>query len=351
MFNSIDDDYQHVAIAKAVRASAGFPVFFRPVEFRYEGHKGWNADGGIVSNYPAWIFSNEFRIRLLDALEYRPLASRPWAHFGLRLDRRPVAENALDGAAKVYISSLVRLLLVGEARSDLETRLEKLVTRSFTVQQPSGDTGVPPKADMLNFAEVTPRVVRDMYNRGRDAAGKGLGILHYTLPKRDVIEPLLKRLIDRALLVLGQGDNSTVLFRSNIFIPSKTTLFIQYSVNMTGDPDENMKLQFDAGLTGFCFTLRRPLICNLERIGQLVNNKECSSLMGNLFGMTQTQHGDVKGDRTWLASVPIFDPFASYPRDLSSTHLPHPGVHFHPLAGRTDGGRARGHESGCTSGV
>ena len=339
VFNSIDPQYKHVPIGKAVRALAGFPVFFRPAEFRETRFAGWYADGGIVSNYPAWIFSKEFRVRLVDSPEYRPLAARPWAHFGLRLERAPVGADSLSRSSQLYFESLGRLLLVGEARSELEDRLASLVTRSFIVQQPTADTGVPPDLDLLDVDKVTPEIVHDMYQRGRKAAHK-IGDLHYTLPEPEQIEKPLTTLIDRALLVLGQvdsrgkPDNSRILFRTNIFIPNRQTLFIQYAVNMTSplDKDRNLDLRFDTGLTGFCFALRRPLICNLGRIGELPRE-----VLDDLFGMTADQHELVREDRTWLASVPIFDPFDSYPRDLSSHDVPHSAAFYYPLSGRTDG--------------
>ncbi|HEV3437897.1 MAG TPA: patatin-like phospholipase family protein [Gemmata sp.] len=340
VFNSIDPKYHHVPIAKAVRASAGFPFFFRPTEFKDTAFAGWYADGGIVSNYPAWIFSKEFRIRLLESPEYRPLAARPWAHFGLRLERAPVDGDPLNTSPKLYFESLGRLLLVGEARSELENRLANLVTRSFIVQQPTSDTGVPPDLDLLDVDKVTPKIVKAMYQCGRNA-GDRLGELHYALPDRAQIEQPLTTLINRALLVLsqvdssGKPDNSKILFRSNVFIPSRGTLYIQYAVNMKGDPDENFSLRFDAGLTGFCFSLRRPLICNLEKIGNL--HKENKELLNNLFGMTADQHEQVRKDRTWLASIPIFDPLASYPRDLHSGQVPYQAAFYHSLSGRTDG--------------
>lgn len=339
VFNSIDPQYKHVPIGKAVRASAGFPVFFRPAEFRETRFAGWYADGGIVSNYPAWIFSKEFRVRLLDSPEYRPLAARPWAHFGLRLERAPVGGDALNRSSQLYFESLGRLLLVGEARSELEDRLANLVTRSFIVQQPTADTGVPPDLDLLDVDKVTPEIVHDMYQRGRKAAHQ-TGDLHYTVPESEQIEQPLTTLIDRVLLVLGQldssgkPDNSRILFRANIFIPNRQTLSIQYAVNMSSpqDKDRTLALRFDTGLTGFCFALRRPLICNLRRIGELPRE-----VLNDLFGMTADQHKLVRNDRTWLASVPIFDPFDSYPRDLSSHDVPHTAAFYYPLSGRTDG--------------
>jgi hypothetical protein len=346
VFNSIDLQYEHVPIAKAVRASAGFPVFFRPAEFQDLQLAGWYADGGIVSNYPAWIFSNQFRIRLLESPEYSPLASRPWAHFGLRLERAPIDGDHLDASPKLYFESLARLLLVGEARTALENQLANLVTRSLTVEQPSLETGVPEGMDLLDVDKVTEGLVEDMYAFGR-AAAQFIGPLDFKLPAREDIEPALARLVDRALLVLravdssGKPHNSTIQFRANIFIPSRKTLFIQYAFNMSGpeDKDRDIQLQFDTGSTGFCFALRRPLICNLEQIGNLLKDEQNSSLLHNLFGMPLEQHREVRKDRTWLASVPTFDPLASYPRDLSFSDVPtpHRAAFFHSLAGRTDG--------------
>jgi hypothetical protein len=106
--------------------------------------------------------------------------------------------------------------------------------------------------------------------------------------------------------------------------------------NPTLNHDYDLQLRFDTGLTGFCVALRRPLLCNLEKIGKLD-----PQLRDKLFGMSLDQHKKVRRDRTWLASVPIFDPFASFPRDISEPMLvpqpPHNAAFHHAVAGRTDG--------------
>lgn len=340
VFNSIEPRYRHIPIARAVRASAGFPVVLQPLEFRDRAHAGWYADGGIVSNYPAWVFSRAFRQRLLEMPEYQPVATRAWAHFGLRLERPPAGGDPLDASPSLYLESLIRLLLVGEARSQLEDRLTNAVSRSYIVQQPADRTGLPPAIDLFDVDLVTPEIIHDMYQSGREAA-TALGPFDYTLPDRSEIEPYLRTLIDQALLVLGQvdssgkPDNSRVLFRSNVFIPSEDVLSIRYAVNMDDsqrDGDRKLLLRFDTGLSGYSLTSRRPLMCNLEFIGRLPE-----ALLDNLFHMTAQQHRQVRADRTWLASVPIFDPHESYPRNVESSTIPYRGAFFHSLAGRTDG--------------
>lgn len=54
----IDGDY--FSIAKAVRMSAGFPFFFRPQTLTSaSGIKSQLVDGGMLSNFPLWLFGKE----------------------------------------------------------------------------------------------------------------------------------------------------------------------------------------------------------------------------------------------------------------------------------------------------
>jgi predicted acylesterase/phospholipase RssA len=352
VFNSIDPKYDHIPIAKAVRASAGFPVFFRPVEFKEDRYAGWYADGGIVSNYPAWIFSQAFRIRMLECSAYRQLAMRPWVHFGLRLERSPITEDPSSSDPKVYMSSLGRMLLGGESRSELEERLEKHVSHTYTILQPSdkqlpkkNKPGIEVPEDLLDINKLSKSLMEEMYRLGREESSRP-GPLSFTLPENGVIEKLLEQLIDHVFRVFGKKDNTELQFRSNIFIPCKDELYIRYSKYMekpapgeenksSANNDHDLKLQFDAGLTGACLTTRRPLLCNLQKLGQ--SDKE---LRDGLFGMPETMHNKVRKDRTWLASVPIFDPLASFPRELSiptKLELPHRTAYSNCMAGRLDG--------------
>jgi len=43
-------------IAKAVRMSAGIPLFFNPVIIKYNHCASYIVDGGVLSNFPVWIF-------------------------------------------------------------------------------------------------------------------------------------------------------------------------------------------------------------------------------------------------------------------------------------------------------
>ncbi len=61
-------------ISKAVRMSASIPLFFKPVLIRYGKCESYIVDGGILSNFPVWIFDAEgtprwptFGFRLIDS--------------------------------------------------------------------------------------------------------------------------------------------------------------------------------------------------------------------------------------------------------------------------------------------
>jgi len=56
-------DPDSLEVAKAVRMSSSIPYFFRPVKIKsnYQGKKRANCivDGGLLSNFPVWIFDNQ----------------------------------------------------------------------------------------------------------------------------------------------------------------------------------------------------------------------------------------------------------------------------------------------------
>lgn len=43
-------------IAKAVRMSTSIPFFFKPVKLKYNNNVSYIVDGGIISNFPIWLF-------------------------------------------------------------------------------------------------------------------------------------------------------------------------------------------------------------------------------------------------------------------------------------------------------
>src|SRR5438552_193804 len=95
-------------VALALRMSMSIPIFFEPVEFRnpQTGREHLIVDGGILSNYPVWLFDVQ--------------GTPDWPTFGLRLvepspatpigDRLPEPHQARGGIQAVvdYMKSLVQ---------------------------------------------------------------------------------------------------------------------------------------------------------------------------------------------------------------------------------------------------
>lgn len=52
-------DPMEFEIAKAVRMSASIPLFFKPVILKYGRSESLIVDGGVLSNFPVWIFDTD----------------------------------------------------------------------------------------------------------------------------------------------------------------------------------------------------------------------------------------------------------------------------------------------------
>ncbi|MDO7206006.1 patatin-like phospholipase family protein [Paraclostridium bifermentans] len=49
-------DPMEFEISKAVRMSVSIPLYFYPVELKYDNKSCFVVDGGLLSNFPIWIF-------------------------------------------------------------------------------------------------------------------------------------------------------------------------------------------------------------------------------------------------------------------------------------------------------
>ena len=66
-------DPMEFEISKAIRMSLSLPFFFNPVKLNYKNKASYIVDGGLLSNFPIWIFDNHecpdyptFGLNLLD---------------------------------------------------------------------------------------------------------------------------------------------------------------------------------------------------------------------------------------------------------------------------------------------
>jgi len=337
LFDSTDPRYHAVPVARAVRASAGFPGFFRPVDLTYPDGEHSYVDGGVICNFPAFVFANSFRRVLARVPEYRPFLMRPWVHVGLRFSsaRRPFVHRELRDPGAFARAMLG--LVTGQARSQLEDRLSSFVSRTITVAQPFEETGGP--GNVMDVDKVDRDTIGVMFTRGREFARKEFDSRGFHLPPETEINPELEALVRRAARIFGDATNAESAFRANIFVPSGSELVISYRANMDDpnlDTDRDLRLEYRFGLTGFCFVRRRPLVCNMELLRQAREDEGADPM--RLFGLTKEIQDLVRKDRTWLVNVPIFDPYASYPRELSANpEVGVEGLHYVELGSPLDG--------------
>ena len=100
-FPSYDVDPDGQSVARAVRASAAIPFFFRPVRQRTSAGEATWVDGGLLSNFPVDLFDRA------DSLEPR------WPTFGVRLTTRtptPPVTRAVDNPVEIGLAALDTLL-------------------------------------------------------------------------------------------------------------------------------------------------------------------------------------------------------------------------------------------------
>lgn len=337
---SLDPTYHNWQIARAVRASAGFPAFFRPIQFGHSQEESDYVDGGVIANYPAWIFGHQFRESLHRFDAGKEFAIRPWVHVGLCLGS-PTHPPKQDAAGPSSFPRNFLALMTGGARQELEKRLTDLLSRSIEIRQPEDETDAP--ESLLDFATCDRPRIEKMFKRGFEAAKRRFDQHDFSTPDLKAINPTLESLLQQALICLGQPlkdgrpDNSFLKLRSNVFMPSSSEpdrWTVAYSANMAGDPDSQLALPKFAGLSGMCVGLRRPLICNLEQVRK-ASERQVNT--GRLFGMTPDLQKQVLPDRTWLASIPIFDQYACYPTRVGDSFRPFEGRSFQEFEPGCDG--------------
>ncbi|MDS1029789.1 patatin-like phospholipase family protein [Bacillota bacterium LX-D] len=112
-------DPMEFEIAKAVRMSIGIPFFFIPYKLKYKNQTSYIVDGGVLSNFPVWIFDVEGAPR--------------WPTFGFRfMDEYESKTGSGKTNIIAYTMDLMETLL-----DKNETRYIKSKDKVRTIQVPS----------------------------------------------------------------------------------------------------------------------------------------------------------------------------------------------------------------------
>jgi NTE family protein len=237
-----------VAVADAVAASAAIPFFFRPPAIR--GAPGRNpapiyADGGLVSNLPAWSFRNEKQ-----ALE-RQQGGPPIPIFAFGLDGAAGTDAAERGRSLLgYIGDVLTTAIFGSQAlvqrfvPDLCTVMlpTPLTTLGFDCTRASADgayrEGVEAARALLRrrrlTRQITVRALQTILQEVRDAMATKRGIAVEALPnvRLSLIDPVAG----------GPGYR------------------VAASANMETDSDDRLELDPGNPIAPACFISRVPLI-------------------------------------------------------------------------------------------
>ncbi len=196
LINSVDDVYLNLSIAKVVRASAGVPGFFRPCEMSNKTERDCYVDGGVVSNFPAWIFAKLFRKEIRESKYFRWFSSKAWVHIGLRVGGDPRALPDLRGPKK--FSKTLLGMFTGGARNELESLLSDMVPRSIIIRQHYSQTDAP--GNFLDVGNLNAERIKAMVSSGRKFAEACFkrqpgSILRFS--NREDVEKQMEKLVKR----------------------------------------------------------------------------------------------------------------------------------------------------------
>lgn len=147
-------DPAEFSVARAVRASAAIPFFFRPVRVPTPGGTATWVDGGLLSNFPVGLFDRS------DSAEPR------WPTFGVRLTTRPPTPpvtRRVDGPIAIGLAALDTLLT-----DQGNAYLEEPCTVERTVFVPTEGVSV---VDFGIDAGTTTRLFESGLSAGRDFLG------------------------------------------------------------------------------------------------------------------------------------------------------------------------------------
>ena len=273
------EKYPQCVVAKAVGASIAIPGVFRPPEI----NNMILVDGGVLSNFPAWVFDDD-----------RERQKEIVPTFGFRLTSVPSAVEASAGKWKTllgYAAAFFKTTLFGD--SVLEVReIEDLNLIPIRVT-----------ADTLDF-DLNVKDKLALWNAGLVAAGDFFR--HYIGPKDpEQINQLLAYLKDKFLAEILSGGvvpQNIPHLRINVALPvepKRRKLRILYHHNMTADADQSLVLGVNEGAIGRCWQTHRMVAVDME---QAKNTFESE------WQMSKMQQALVRPTLKSLLSIPIFEP-------------------------------------------
>ncbi len=279
LFGNSPSETPNESVAEAVAASICIPFFFVPHRFRASHGLSLLVDGGLLSNFPAWVFDEE-RHRAGVLMQTGVLA--PTLGFTL-VERGTAAESGEAISPRGLLDFATRLFTTALAGDPLlETRqVANLQTIRLTVRVGTFDFDMP--------SELKEDLYYDGYRGAIEFFKSYVGPVDPAL-----MEPALKVVRGH----IGECLGRDVHLRINVALPiGDDRLRILYTYNMDEDADDRLEFNEGVGATGLCWHERSVVVCDLQ---------EAKQTFATRYHMSKYQQALVRPQLRSLLSVPIF---------------------------------------------
>jgi predicted acylesterase/phospholipase RssA len=294
LIDSFNRACENTPIASAARASGSAPFFFRPVPIPQANRGGLFVDGGLVSNFPAWVFADNLWREAPKHPALRAIIRRPLIHIGLRVTY-PERQHWSKVNPQEFLSAILGIAS-GGARNQLEEMIVSATPRPLTVRQYAPTIGGPDNVFDFNGidAQTTDSMIRRGYECGRTELEAASAVNDGRVPS--IYDPagapeaalLLQDLARQTRALLspkGPFERPTIRLRVSLFLPfpadvqsasdsgsgsSSITLRLAVGWGMTGHPDSDLAIRLETGgVIGFCYENACGAFANLEEINRL----------------------------------------------------------------------------------
>lgn len=118
--------FPHVKLIDAILSSISVPTVFQPRKMKYTGTDDYYVDGGVIDNYPIWVFNDLNKLEQGRIDEIDKESDIPSTTLGLKLlsygekNTRNVFEGRVDILdIQTYLSQLVNTFILQIERSDI----------------------------------------------------------------------------------------------------------------------------------------------------------------------------------------------------------------------------------------
>lgn len=304
-FNNLEKRFQEIAIAAAVRASAGHPLAFGHKKLMLDGREQEFSDGGIVLNYPTMAID-----RLLRELTQETIAdAKPGSLFlDEKLKHSSFATLGLTLSESSSPKSVTSLVL-GQAKSRLEDILAKSSRRLIHSQQPV-PADYPQTTD---FHLLTKSKIQEMAQTGRGFIAERMPdrIDSFSIDDdtRAGIVAILKETLVHLKRTLAYAEPDYA--RIQVYVGStqnynhlQKLCFVCLDKQVSTFTDSDLPVKRDGGLINLTRTNRAPVISRLD----LLRQQRYARPTQPVLGLTYQDVAAIDANLNFGISVPIYDP-------------------------------------------